>query len=198
MKRLPAPSNTFAAKKVKILSRLALPEDQYTDASPKGSVDVGIRGLIDQINTAHEGLVTTSSCAGRVSVYLEGPKSPRPPAPGGVNVTVTDVADIGSNGGSGNEVALEGRREDEAVRGLSSAVGGKGGGEWLFVSHDPVVVEEEEDACYERLLLGLEPATAAVSGSGSGSGTQDLGSVMPASRLIHFKFEPMVSESRVL
>ncbi|KAL2183424.1 hypothetical protein L209DRAFT_759014 [Thermothelomyces heterothallicus CBS 203.75] len=190
MKKLPAPSSTFAAKKSKILSQLALPDDQYTDASPKGSVDAGIRGLIDRINTAHEGLVTTSSCAGRVSVYLEGPKAPRPPAPGGADVT--------AGGGSGGEVALEGgRRGDGAAGSPSSAVGGKGGGEWLFVSHDPVVVEEkegerfrgEEGAYYERLLLGLEPATTAAV---SGSGAQDLGSVTPASRLIHFKFEPMI------
>ncbi|KAL2172619.1 hypothetical protein VTG60DRAFT_4738 [Thermothelomyces hinnuleus] len=190
MKKLLAFSSTFAAKKSRILSQLALPDDQYTDASPKGSVDAGIRGLIDRINTAHEGLVTTSSCAGRVSVYLEGPKAPRPPVPGGAGVT--------AGGGSGGEVALEGgRREDGAAGSLSSAVGGKGGGEWLFVSHDPVVVEEkdeerprgEEEAYYERLLLGLEPATTAAV---SGSRAQDLGSVTSASRLIHFKFEPMI------
>ncbi|KAK2067463.1 hypothetical protein P8C59_001202 [Phyllachora maydis] len=37
----------------------------YTDASPKGSIDAGIRDLIDGINDKYDGLVTTSSCGGR-------------------------------------------------------------------------------------------------------------------------------------
>ncbi|SPQ19689.1 eaf0b554-2a99-403a-9e31-ca3e83d52590 [Thermothielavioides terrestris] len=73
MKRLPAPGAAFSLRKQKILSQLSVPDAEYTDASPKGSVDAGIRHLIDEIN-ARPGLVTTSSCAGRVSVYLEGRK----------------------------------------------------------------------------------------------------------------------------
>ncbi|KAG5927298.1 hypothetical protein E4U53_002888, partial [Claviceps sorghi] len=60
----PKPSTGFAAKKTKILDQLAVPEAEYTDASPKGTIDAGIRELIDEINAA-EGFVTTSSCAGR-------------------------------------------------------------------------------------------------------------------------------------
>ncbi|KAJ4298504.1 hypothetical protein N0V88_003534 [Collariella sp. IMI 366227] len=66
MKIPPTLGNAFAKRKQAILSQLSVPEDEYTDASPKGSVDAGIRHLIDQIN-AHAGLVTTSSCAGRVT-----------------------------------------------------------------------------------------------------------------------------------
>ena len=63
----------FNAKKAGTLESLSRTADQYSDSSPKGSVDEGIRELIDRIN-AVDGLVTTSSCAGRISVFLEGRK----------------------------------------------------------------------------------------------------------------------------
>lgn len=63
----------FETRKSKILEELSLPDAEYTDLSPKGSVDEGIRDLIRDIN-ALPGLVTTSSCAGRISVFLEGRK----------------------------------------------------------------------------------------------------------------------------
>ncbi|KAL2198736.1 tRNA wybutosine-synthesizing protein [Corynascus similis CBS 632.67] len=194
MKKLPTPSSTFTLKKKKILSQLALPDDQYTDSSPKGSVDIGIRDLIDRINNTHEGLVTTSSCAGRVSVYLEGRKTPASSAFRGPRATASD------GGGGGPELALNDGRESgpvataitvaAAAGSLSSAVGGKGGGEWLFVSHDPVTVEGnlDNEESYERLLLGLEPGTVAAGGSRA----QNVGAMGPDSRLIHFKFEPMI------
>ncbi|BAE62744.1 unnamed protein product [Aspergillus oryzae RIB40] len=68
----------FESRKRKILAGLSVPDAEYTDLSPKGSVDEGIRDLIHEINT-HPGLVTTSSCAGRISVFLEGrKKQPKP------------------------------------------------------------------------------------------------------------------------
>ncbi|KAK0656496.1 methyltransferase TYW3-domain-containing protein [Cercophora newfieldiana] len=134
----PPPSETFTRRKTTILDQLSVPDSEYTDASPKGSVDAGIRTLIDEIN-GHDGLVTTSSCAGRVSVYLEGKKKIS-----GSGEALDDAAS--------REVAVQG-----------SVVGGKGGGEWLFVSHDPVGRVESE--------------------SGMAEGE---------ARLIHFKFEPMI------
>lgn len=169
MKKLPPPGTTFVLKKQSILAQLAVPDEAYTDASPKGSVDAGIRDLIGRLN-AHAGLVTTSSCAGRVSVYLEGEKK------GGKRTDAAGVAETARGGGS---VA-------------ASSAGGKGGGEWLFVSHDPVVVGEakvstaagEDD--YEG-LLGLRQATALENSEGEAQCEVD-----GTSRLIHFKFEPMV------
>ncbi|KAE8349927.1 methyltransferase TYW3-domain-containing protein [Aspergillus coremiiformis] len=68
----------FETRKRKILAELSVPDAEYTDLSPKGSVDEGIRDLIHDINTL-PGLVTTSSCAGRISVFLEGRKKQSKP-----------------------------------------------------------------------------------------------------------------------
>ncbi|KAF9884755.1 hypothetical protein FE257_001245 [Aspergillus nanangensis] len=75
MSNLPTESipSTFESRKSKILAELSIPDAEYSDLSPKGSVDEGIRDLIHDIN-ALPGLVTTSSCAGRISVFLEGRK----------------------------------------------------------------------------------------------------------------------------
>lgn len=152
MRNLPQPPQTFLQRKSKILEQLAIPDSEYTDASPKGSVDAGIRDLIDELNGV-DGFVTTSSCAGRVSVFVEGRKA-------------TESA--------GLEI------QDEAARTATVAgVGGKGGGgNWLFVSHDPVIVDDGKDLA-EVFGLG---------NGGSGEMTTD----EDTARLIHFKFEPMV------
>lgn len=97
----------FEAKKQKILEILRTPDEQYHDLSPKGSVDEAIRPLIADINRL-PGLVTTSSCSGRVSVFCEGKKN------AGVSTMVE-----------------EGEREPVNQ-------GGKGQGKWLFISHDRV------------------------------------------------------------
>jgi tRNA wybutosine-synthesizing protein 3 len=105
----------FEARKNKILEELSLPDAEYTDASPKGSVDEGIRDLIRDIN-ALPGLVTTSSCAGRISVFLEGRKK-----------SDTSVPDA--------------QAPEQAQRQFAQS-GGKGTGRWLYVSHDPFVLPE--------------------------------------------------------
>ncbi|KAF2745824.1 hypothetical protein M011DRAFT_405725 [Sporormia fimetaria CBS 119925] len=63
--------NRFDNKKQKILELLGTPDELYQDLSPKGSVDEAIRPLIADINRI-SGLVTTSSCSGRVSIFCEG------------------------------------------------------------------------------------------------------------------------------
>jgi len=136
------PPSAFEAKKQKILAILSQPDEDYTDLSPKGSIDAGIRDLIAEINE-YAGLVTTSSCAGRVSVFLEGKKR---------------VAQLKSS-----------------ETGTEAGPTGKGGGKWLFVSHDPVTVEVDESLCSK---FGLEAAD----GTKLSEGTS----------LVHFKFEPMV------
>jgi len=167
MHPLPPPHAAFLAKKSRILSQLSVPDAEYTDASPKGSVDEGIRHLIDEIN-GRDGLVTTSSCAGRVSVFVEGSKK----GDGGQRVVEGGDAEAGNRG------------EEKPA----SAVGGKGGGgTWLFVSHEKVD---------EGVLRGDGGGVAGLLGldgfrGGDGDGVRE---VMGGGnrRLVHFKFEPMV------
>lgn len=171
MPGLASPSALFSDKKGKILQQLAVPDTEYEDASPKGSVDVGIRHLIDEINCA-EGFVTTSSCAGRVSIFLEGRKSK------------AEAAELVSIAGDADER----QQQQQQVAG----VGGKGGGGmWLYVSHEP---EEHEDKVlreWMELFESTETPNVACGGSTSGNYSKDSSS--QERRLIHFKFEPMVS-----
>jgi tRNA wybutosine-synthesizing protein 3 len=141
------PAAAFITKKQKILQRLGVPDGDYTDLSPKGSVDEGIRALIQDINNI-EGLVTTSSCAGRISVYLDG-------------------LDKSQNAGGESELS-------------SSATGGKGGGKWLFVSHDPLVIPSYSSSNHLHSLFGLKESY------------DDKKEDTTWKRLVHFKFEAMV------
>lgn len=132
----------FEEKKNRIIRQLEVPEDEYSDLSPKGSIDAGIRDLIDEIN-AIPLLVTTSSCGGRVSVYVEG------------------QAQLGEALGDDNPLPSS---------------GGKGGGRWLYVSHDPVSADEVLITKFGFLKTSIGIP-------------DDLG---PDDPLIHFKFEAMV------
>lgn len=67
-------TSRFNARKRKILKQLDAPDGEYHDLSPKGSIDAPIRDLITEIN-GFDGIVTTSSCSGRISVFLEGRKA---------------------------------------------------------------------------------------------------------------------------
>ena len=165
MRDLPSPPPHFSQRKKKILEQLAVPDSEYTDASPKGSVDAGIRDLIDDINGL-EGFVTTSSCAGRVSVFLEGRKA---------SESVTNTT----------EPAAQAPAEIEFA-----GTGGKGGGgRWLFVAHDPVETSWETRDDVGTALLGLREHT---SHGGETAVLEQYG--LAESRLVHFKFEPMVSQ----
>ena len=156
---------SFRLKKSQILASLSQSVETYTDKSPKGTVDAHIEDLIAKIN-AYEGLVTTSSCAGRVAVFVEGPKGKG----------IAGEREEGREGDAENQQGSEDDGEDEghvteegggdgetnqAVKRLASSVernqnariamkgrsatttsltspGGKGGGRWLYVSHDPI------------------------------------------------------------
>lgn len=218
----PIPS-AFARRKEAILAQLAVPDDEYTDLSPKGTVDAGIRDLIDEINGL-DGLVTTSSCAGRVSVFLEGRRAGRggPAAadegslllPGhhlaveeggaehvdesqgqaqarekGVGQGETGRAAASPVGpGSTPSGGGNGRDELSAAAETVAGVGGKGGGgRWLFVSHEPVESRGKLDSepNIVAALLGIEEP---IFDGKEGSSAEEMGE----SRLIHFKFEPMV------
>lgn len=167
-------SQSFLAKKKIILNQLSVPISEYDDLSPKGSIDVDIRELIDEINQL-EGCVTTSSCSGRISVFLEGKKQ-------------DDWVRLGGQVGEGKESGESSSRQYEAQvvengRGggkTTAGVGGKGGGgRWLFVTHNAVDIGQHECAGGLQKLLGMEDQH---DGQPHGGGK----------RFIHFKFEPMV------
>jgi tRNA wybutosine-synthesizing protein 3 len=146
----------FEIKKQKVLDQLTVPEDEYSDRSPKGSIDEGIHELVDEIN-AIPGLVTTSSCAGRISIFLEGKKKN---APGIVDDT-KDSPELEAIGGPG----------------------GKGGGKWLFVSHEPLSLDVEScDRTNLHALFGLKSQSEVQSTIPSGA------------QFVHFKFEAMVCD----
>lgn len=170
---LPLPGPVFEARKSKILEQLAVPDAEYSDASPKGTVDEGIRPLLAQVNDA-AGFVTTSSCAGRVSVFVEGRK------------TATAEEDGGTE--PGDEPSSIQPANTQTVAGL----GGKGGGgTWLYVSHDPhpLVGQGAVVDWVKELGIAGEQDDGVLLDATGGSGGGD-----SERRLIHFKFEPMVSE----
>ncbi len=116
------PPPSFAEKKAKITAHLDLPASEYTDLSPKGTVDVGLLDVIREVNAA-EGFVTTSSCAGRASVFLEGSRVRR--SGGGT------VAAAGGKGGGGTwlYVSHDPFEESSEERDWESVFGLKGEGE---------------------------------------------------------------------
>ncbi|KJX96644.1 trna wybutosine-synthesizing protein [Zymoseptoria brevis] len=161
-------SSTFTERKRKILSQLDIPEDAYTDLSPKGSVDAGIRGFVDEIN-ALPGFVTTSSCAGRVSVFVDG---------SGKKVTASVNAVDPDDDIEGDED----QGDRNAANATSAAGGGKGGGSWLFVSHDSVDLAALKDDGDVLELCGFGRDSKISFPSPDGS----------RPRFVHFRFEPMI------
>ena len=136
---------SFRTRKSQILANLSqtippqppsgpVPSVPLPDKSPKGSVDSQITTLITEIN-GYEGLVTTSSCAGRVSVYVEG------------------------RGTAGAVFTTDGDGDGETRLKATATVGGKGGGRWAYVSHDPIGsgIVNEDDYYYTK-LFGLNPS----------------------------------------
>ena len=105
--------SAFGLKKAEILRKLERDPSIYTDKSPKGKLDEQIVELVHDLNTI-DGLITTSSCSGRISVFLDG--YPRM---------------------SQTELSLESTNE------IVSEDLGKEAGRWLFSSHGPLFVERE-------------------------------------------------------
>lgn len=63
----------FDQKKESILKEIASTNGGNKDLSPKGSIDERCIPIMNLINS-HNDMVTTSSCSGRVSVFIEGIK----------------------------------------------------------------------------------------------------------------------------
>lgn len=144
-------------------------------------MDDGIKDLIDRINRL-EGIVTTSSCAGRISVFLQGRN----------NSLQGDEEDDEEEGiqdqvdeGGGNNDADSGGGSREHITTLVPS--GKGrGGRWLFVSHEPVKVPSKQGLGETPLftLFGLSHVSLS-------SREMNINQV----RYVRFQFEPMVSRN---
>jgi len=190
----------FQAKKQKILSQLSLSDEVYSDASPKGSVDKPILEIVKQIN-AIDSLVTTSSCSGRIAVYLEGVK----------DSSVSRVNDDLKEQDQEKEKEEEKEEVDNESESRESSKQGKGGGEWLFVSHYPLPlsffsnsVESSSDRKHIISRLLSHPINE-IQASPAGADNSRLSpsrkvhvEAKPSnvdwktSRVVHFKFEPLI------
>lgn len=134
----------------------------YNDLSPKGSIDEQIRDLVFAISNI-VGLVTTSSCAGRCVVFVEGQRKQEIHA-------FTD--------------SEEGEGQMDTTMQYAGTGGKGGGGRWIYVSHDPMDKLLEGSSTKEVVfskLFGLTqpPRDSDLLHSGT-------------TRFAHFKFEPMV------
>lgn len=162
---------TFTTFKNRILDSLSIPTDDYTDASPKGSIDTAILPLIQRLNSL-EGIVTTSSCAGRVSVFVEGSK-----AKGRGSRVYEDGAECEEQG----DVGVKGEG-----KGRKAVPGGKGlGGRWAYVSHEPICAARSgDDEAPGRFMemFGLVPKSEG-----------EVRKFTNDARYVRFAFEPMVS-----
>lgn len=65
--------DSFDRQKNYLLKEIGLNSETNPDASPKGTIDTLCIPLIKLINS-HKDMVTTSTCSGRLSVFLEGEK----------------------------------------------------------------------------------------------------------------------------
>ncbi|KAL9602016.1 MAG: hypothetical protein Q9219_002124 [cf. Caloplaca sp. 3 TL-2023] len=138
---------TFTTLKSSILTSLSTPSPLYTDASPKGTLDAAIVPLIERLNGL-EGVVTTSSCAGRVSVFVEGGRK----------------RDKGRRKKEGEEEGEEGGRQGK----------GKGmGGRWAFVSHERVDKGVDEEDGGGEGFTGMFGMRSRRPGSGKSGSMED-------------------------
>lgn len=185
---------SFNAKKKSILEQLSTPSSDYQDDSPKGSLDEGIRELIDEINS-FDGFVTTSSCSGRIAIFLEGQKSSTESSTLSTahsSQSVRDdepMPDEAQRTDTGGETSFINDDRNEEIlekesKGVLASTGGKGGGKWLFVSHDPVDVSGTVKNSAWAKQQGMVHLP-----DGTKMGLQEMAGL----RLIHFKFEPMVN-----
>lgn len=178
---LPPIPPLFTEKKNAILKGLAVPDETYTDQSPKGTVDAGIRELIDRINSL-EGIVTTSSCAGRISSFLEGSKTD------GLKPNGDGVKDEEGDATARTVVSSNDEQKDAKQ---APVPGGKGkGGRWLMVSHRPIPLLRPDEC-----LGGYMPMAESMFDLSPQQG--DLKNLPDSrSRFVKFQFEPMVSLER--
>ncbi|KAG0380522.1 hypothetical protein BGX24_007552 [Mortierella sp. AD032] len=183
-------SDGFLTRKKTIL--VALNSDT-PDKSPKGYVDEPLLPLIVLINN-HQDYVTTSSCSGRICTYLEGLES---------EVDGEGEAEAGSDSKKDKDQDTEVKEEEETAKGyeentsLAAVEAAKRakGGQWLYVSHDPVVFPDqisEHPRWIVETLFGPEAHRVVLMEEKQGDQETMRTIDMARSQLVYFKFEPMI------
>ncbi|KAG0336845.1 hypothetical protein BG000_006090 [Podila horticola] len=173
----------FHSRKKAIL--IALNSDT-PDKSPKGYVDEPLLPLIVLINT-HADYVTTSSCSGRICTYLEG-----------LDEGTTENSEEGDNNISNTEEEEEepkGFDENTSLAAVEASKRAKGG-QWLYVSHDPVELPvDQEEGSNNRWIIDtlFGPEAHRVVTMEEQKHAQQIKTLgMARSQLVYFKFEPMI------
>ncbi|KAG0252870.1 hypothetical protein BG011_006703 [Mortierella polycephala] len=182
-------SDGFLSRKKAIL--IALNSDT-PDKSPKGYVDEPLLPLIILINN-HKDYVTTSSCSGRICTYLEGmdesSSSTSSPQDDRNDSSTQELDDDATQVSKGYE-------ENTSLAAVEAAKRAKGG-QWLYVSHDPVDFPTERGRDLEKqwiinTLFGPEAHRVVTMEESILSGVDTQTEVMTKSQLVYFKFEPMI------
>ncbi|KAF9997255.1 hypothetical protein BGZ79_009049 [Entomortierella chlamydospora] len=191
-------SDGFTSRKKAIL--VALNSDT-PDKSPKGYVDEPLLPLIVLINN-HNDYVTTSSCSGRICTYLEGlDESSAVETEESVEDSSLERQDERSSDGNGDDDAQvsKGYEENTSLAAVEAAKRAKGG-QWLYVSHDPITITPEQDSGDQHwivdTLFGPEAhRVVLMEEEGSKQGinlSPHKASDIARSQLVYFKFEPMI------
>ncbi|KAF9433166.1 hypothetical protein BGZ76_009805 [Entomortierella beljakovae] len=179
----------FSTRKKAIL--IALNSDT-PDKSPKGYVDEPLLPLIVLINN-HKDYVTTSSCSGRICTYLEGLDE------SGTS-TLEESEDPSTQNTEEDEAQVsKGYEENTSLAAVEAAKRAKGG-QWLYVSHDPIEITSEQDSGDQRwiidTLFGPEANRVVlmedIDRNQSTDSNAHKASSMARSQLVYFKFEPMI------
>lgn len=174
----------FHSRKKAIL--IALNSDT-PDKSPKGYVDEPLLPLIVLINT-HADYVTTSSCSGRICTYLEG-----------LDEGAENSEEGDNNTNNNEEEEPKGFDENTSLAAVEASKRAKGG-QWLYVSHDPVELVDQEEGLNSRwiidTLFGPEAhRVVPMEEQQQQKHAQKIKTLgMARSQLVYFKFEPMVKK----
>lgn len=170
----------FGAHKRKILQEL---DDPATyDRSKKGGVDAPIIDLVQFLNTPKSPFVTSSSCSGRVAIFAGAPPpgcEKREPLGSETDTASQSAIESGDRSVTENQTSAKAGDNDGVRDTTEAAVDEKNvmgadnivssgsdvwlkGGEWLFVTHDPLGEEQREEvyAALERIAREEKLETA--------------------------------------
>ncbi|GME78414.1 unnamed protein product [Ambrosiozyma monospora] len=158
-------SDPFDQKKAAILSEIDLTSSDHPDASPKGTIDELCIPIIKLINS-HKDMFTTSSCSGRVSVFVEGFKITK------TKKLVSETPDEKTTSEMSERNPGQGENKD------NFKIGAKGeGGHWLFVTHD----DTKLDNWWVDKKISFE-----------NNSTKKIQDLNLSTRYVLFKFEPLI------